>query len=112
MRYPTLLITLLATLTTSAQQPRLVAYYPEWAPKTRKYHPADIPAAQLTHVNYAFATIDSAGRCALSDRKAALERPYPDAPKTPGVLFQLRLLKQKHPHLRTLLSVGGWTMSS
>lgn len=112
MRYPTLLLTLLASLSAGAQQPKIIGYYPEWANATRNYHPGDIPAAQLTHVNYAFATIDKDGRCALHDRKSALERPYPSAPQTPGVLFQLRLLKQKHPHLRTFISIGGWTMSS
>jgi chitinase len=106
-----LLLALLAALPAAAQQPRIVAYYPEWAGAARKYHPADIPADQLTHVNYAFATVDAAGRCALVDRKAALERPYPNDPRNPGVLRQLQLLKQKHPHLRTLISVGGWTLS-
>jgi chitinase len=111
MRHFIILLALLPVLA-HAQQPKIVAYYPEWANFTRNYHPADLPAAQLTHVNYAFATIDRDGRIAIADRKSALERTYPGEAKNHGVLRQLQLLKQRNPHLRTLISVGGWTMSA
>jgi chitinase len=116
MRSITLLLALLLTLPARAQSsPKIVAYYPEWAAKSRKFAPADIPADGLTHVIYAFARIDDAGKIAVVDKKTALEQPYPDDDWRPGeprgTIRQLHLLKKKHPHLKTLVSVGGWTLS-
>src|SRR5690606_25121747 len=42
----------------------------------------------------------------------AIERPFPGdgggKDGLRGVLRQLQLLKERHPHLRTLISLGGW----
>jgi len=93
----------------SAHERRVVAYFAGWT----TMRVADIPADSLSHVIYAFAQIID-GRCALRDAAMALEEPYPDDP--PGVTYsgkfrQLQVLKRKHPHLRTLVSVGGWNDS-
>ena len=42
----------------------------------KNYHVSDIPADKITHINYAFAQIDSNGEIALFDRYAAVERYY------------------------------------
>jgi chitinase len=55
----------------------------------------------LTHVNYAFAVINDAHECVPRNPKVA-EKGFE----------QLRQLKAKHPHLKTLISVGGWTDST
>jgi chitinase len=93
---------------------RVVGYFTEWAIYQRKYNVSDIPAAKLTHVNYAFAKIAN-GECALHDPYAAIDKAYPGDKWDPGELRgnfkQLQLLKKKHPHLKTLISVGGWTLS-
>jgi chitinase len=93
---------------------RIVGYFTEWSNYQRKYNVADIPADRLTHVNYAFARINN-GECALVDSYAAIDKFYPgdrwDAGFLRGNLHQLQLLKKKHPHLKTLISVGGWTLS-
>lgn len=99
-----------------ALKPVRVAYFAGWSVHDRNYQPADIPADLITHVNYAFAKISDAGEVALDDRAAAVEKSYPDDPSNlpaegRGAFRQLRLLKQKHPHLKTLISVGGWTQS-
>jgi chitinase len=96
----------------AAEQPKVVAYFAEW---NRNYRVQDIPADQLTHVNYAFAKIID-GQCAISDRAAALDETQPAKAGTPangtrGKFNQLALLKKAHPHLKTLISVGGWTYS-
>jgi chitinase len=99
--------------TLCAQERRVVGYFAGWSVYQRNYHPADIPADRLTHVNYAFARIID-GRCDFIDRKAAVERVYPgDAADLPfhGSFQQLRLLRAKHAHLKTLISVGGWADS-
>ncbi len=93
---------------------RIVGYFPEWSVPGRKAGIADLPADKLTHINYAFARIHD-GECALNDARAAVERVYPGDDMAKGALHghfnQLRKLKAKHPHLKTLLSVGGWTLS-
>ena len=95
---------------------KIVAYFVEWGVYERDYHVADIPAEKLTHINYAFANISDNGECALYDSYAATDKHYAgdswDAGAMRGSFHQLNLLKQSHPHLKTLISVGGWTLSS
>ena len=91
---------------------RIVGYYAGWTGQTRHYTPADIPADQLTHVNYAFGLIDPDGRATLGDAEADIGHTLPSADCDLGGNFrQLKELKERHPHLRTLISVGGWTGS-
>jgi chitinase len=98
-----------------AKDKRIVAYFTEWSVYQRKYNVPDIPADKLTHINYAFTKISPAGECALFDPYAAIDKFYPGDTWDNGVLrgsfHQLQLLKKKHPHLKTLISVGGWTLS-
>lgn len=76
----------------AAQPPIYGAYYPGGS--AERYPVSRIPADRLTHLFYAFSTID-AGRCTVgaeaADNFAALAE-----------------LKKAHPHLRTLISIGGW----
>jgi chitinase len=94
---------------------KVIGYYPGWATYERNYQVADIPAAKLTHVNYAFANI-SGGKCVVGDAYADTDKFFPgdswDAGALRGNFNQLRKLKAANPHLKTLISVGGWTWSS
>lgn len=84
----------------AAPASRIIAgYYAGWAAYSG-YTPSDIPAANLTHIIYAFANIDSSYRIAVGD---------PDV--DPGNFSELRALKSKYPNLKTLISVGGWEWS-
>ncbi len=91
---------------------RVIGYYADWT--ARRYPLAGIPAAKLTHVNYAFGKIGPDNRLTFN-REAALDTIYPGdctAPGCPRGLFnQITLVKQKAPHLKFLISVGGWTDS-
>lgn len=104
-------------MSTQAQAvaPRLIGYYTEWSVYQRKYHVADVPAKLLTHLCYAFAKPTAKGECSVADPYASSEKFYPGDSWEPGqlrgTLRQLQLLKAKHPHLRTLISVGGRTYS-
>lgn len=69
---------------------RIVAYVRGQA------HIERIGAHKLTHVNYAFATVSPEGEMILHD------------PDSPSHLARLQALKAKNPHLKILLSVGGW----
>jgi GH18 family chitinase len=94
---------------------KIVAYYIEWGIYGRDYQPADMPLEKITHVNYAFANIGEDGRIAIGDPYAAVEKLYPgDAWDQPyaGTYNQLNnVLRAEFPHIRTLISVGGWTWS-
>jgi len=76
----------------SAQSPIFGAYYPGGS--AGRYPVSSIPAERLTHLFYAFSTIED-GRCVIGA----------DASKN---LAELADLKKAHPHLRTLISIGGW----
>lgn len=75
-----------------AQSPIFGAYYPGGS--AGRYPVSSIPAERLTHLFYAFSTIED-GRCVIGA----------DASKN---LAELADLKKAHPHLRTLISIGGW----
>jgi GH18 family chitinase len=89
---------------------KVIGYYPDWT--AGRYPLAGIPAAKLTHVMYAFARVGADYKLAIIRSDAAVSQVYPGDCLEPGCkhgLFnQITLLKQKHPHLKFILSVGGW----
>lgn len=91
---------------------KVIGYYADWT--ADRYPMAGIPADRLTHVNYAFGKIGPDNRLTWN-AAAAVERVYPGDCTEPGCphgLFnQITVLKKQHPHLRFLMSVGGWTDS-
>ena len=91
---------------------KVIGYYADWT--ASRYPLAQIPADRLTHVNYAFGKIGSDDRLTWN-AAAAIEQVYPGDCTDPGCphgLFnQITVLKKKFPHLKFLLSVGGWTDS-
>ena len=115
------------------------AYYVEWSGYGRDYDAHNIPAHNLTHLYYGFAPICSttendslkqisgshaallrscSGRedykVSIHDPWAALQETRPGyTHSTPykGNFGQLMELRQAHPHLVILPSVGGWTLS-
>tara|TARA_R110002126_G_scaffold12196_3_gene53141 strand:+ start:2989 stop:4272 length:1284 start_codon:yes stop_codon:yes gene_type:complete len=117
---------------------KVAAYFVEWGVHGRGFHAADIPAQNLTHLYYAFLPVCGANpslkaanpagyamlleQCAgkpdysvvIHDSFAALEKMYPgDSPAQPirGIFAGLYRLKQAHPHIKVIPSVGGWTLS-
>jgi chitinase len=112
---PVLLLTVnnpRASAQPSPADKKIVGYYISWAIYGRNYHVSSIPAAKLTHVNYAFANITN-GKCSLGDSSADIDKFYTGDRRNVlrGNFNQLRKLKEKHPHLKVLISVGGWTWS-
>ncbi|MGW0193269.1 glycoside hydrolase family 18 protein [Nonomuraea sp. NPDC003201] len=103
-----------------------VAYFIQWGVYGRNYHVKDVDttgaAAKLTHLNYAFGFVNAEGACYSADPWADWQRPVPAEQSVDGVadapgqalngnLNQLRKLKAKHPGLKVMISLGGWTGS-
>lgn len=94
---------------------KIVGYYPNWAVyRPTPFRPRHINPNVVTHICYAFINYDTAGNLILFDPWADVdfrenwntERPFW------GNFYELVCLKQKHPHLKTLASIGGWTLSN
>lgn len=86
---------------TSVPVGEVVGYYAGWS-SYLGYAPSDIPAEQLTQINYAFAAIDG------DTGKLVLDNPTQDKKNFQG----LQALKKRNPRLRIVLSVGGWDYST
>ena len=95
----------------------IIGYYTSWSIYARNYEVADIPAEKVNVINYAFANINpNTGTIALGDPYADIDKFYAgdcwDEGCLRGNFHQLQILKQNYSHLRTLISVGGWTWST
>lgn len=88
-------------VTTYAEDQVVVGYYAGWA-AYQGFHPDQIQGDLLTHINYAFADIDP--------QKNALV--LGDPGQDQKNLSALRTLRKKYPHLKLLISVGGWDYSA
>ena len=71
---------------------KIIAYLADWA----DWKVQDVDAKKLTHINYAFATIED-GRVVAK----VLDRNL-------GKFHLLKEIKAQNPHLKTLISIGGW----
>ncbi len=79
----------------------IIAYLAGWAPYAGYDILRDLDASRISHINYAFAKIDD-------DLKIAFTDPVQDPLNFP----LLNQLKKDHPHLKTIISIGGWADSA
>ncbi len=95
--------------------PRVVGYLASWGVRSKGTRIAELPGDRLTHVIYAFARIGADGRLALGDRCLDLgecaSRSGQGGGGAGGNFAQLRILKERHPRLKVLMAVGGWSGS-
>ncbi|MDK9494173.1 glycoside hydrolase family 18 protein [Streptomyces katrae] len=112
---------------------RKVGYFTQWGVYGRDFQVQDLEAngsaGKLTHVNYAFGNIGADGKCFTgnvageADAWADYGRPLDAANSVDGVadtaeqplagnFNQLKELKAKHPGLKVLISLGGWSWST
>lgn len=96
----------------------LGAYFEEWSIYGADYNISDVQnsgaASKLTHVFYAFANVTTSGQCGIADAWADYQTPYlPSVNGQPytgplyGNFAALQQLKQLHPGLKILISIGG-----
>lgn len=109
---------------------QVVGYFIEWGIYGRNYKVKDVEtsgsADELTVINYAFGNVapDGDGNvvCKLGDEWADYQKPWTAEESVTGEevtwpqpllgnFQQLRALKELHPDLNVLISLGGWTWS-
>lgn len=96
------------------KQYRNVAYFTSWCGYTRAVEVGNINPSLLTHINFAFANLSSDGAVTVGDPWIDTQKPYGDdtwQTELKGHFGQLNKLKTQYPHIKTLISVGGWTWS-
>ncbi|GAA2619519.1 MULTISPECIES: glycoside hydrolase family 18 protein [Streptomyces] len=112
---------------------RKVGYFTQWGVYGRDFQVQDLEAngsaGKLTHINYAFGNVSPQGTCFTgnvpgeADAWADYVRPLDAANSVDGVadtgeqplagnFNQLRELKARHPGLKVLISLGGWSWST
>jgi len=100
------------TTAPGVQPMRVVGYLASWGVRSKGTRIADLPAKDLTHILYAFAQITPDGRVTLGD--PCIDIGVCDsvaAVNVGGNFAELRPLKERNPHLKLLISIGGWTRS-
>ena len=96
-----------------AKPMRVIGYLASWGVRSKGTRIADLPARDLTHIFYAFGKLGPDGRAALGDPCLdigvcdSIPAVYPG-----GNFAELRKLKARFPHLKLLVSLGGWTGSA
>jgi chitinase len=112
------------------REAQVVGYFIQWGIYGRQYRVKDVAtsgsAERLTVINYAFGNVapDSSGHvvCKLGDEWADYQTPWTAEQSVTGQevtwprpilgnFQQLQALKQLYPHLKVLISLGGWTWS-
>ncbi len=96
---------------------RNVMYYGDWSiwGGQDNFYPKNIPANQLTHLNFAFLDFNKDGSLQFTDSGAALDAPvgmpvqWNDA--NAGLLNAFQELRAENPNLKIGISLGGWSKS-
>jgi GH18 family chitinase/aryl-phospho-beta-D-glucosidase BglC (GH1 family) len=106
----------------------VIGYFPAWG-IYYDYFPKDIDGSKITHINYAFINVrDNQPVLGVTERGVAdsyadYQRSISAAESVDGIgdtydqalrgnFNQMRKLKEKHPHVKVLVALGGWTWSA
>lgn len=97
---------------------RNVMYYGDWSiwGGQGNFYPKDIPADQITHLNFAFLYFDKDGNLKFTDKDAATGAPVGMnvtwGAANAGLLNAFQILRAENPNLKIGISVGGWSKSN
>lgn len=93
-------------------------YFASWAIYGRNFKPWQMQLDKITHVQYAFFDVTAACQVTTLDTWADWDIVYPEMGMawgdgtTHGNIGAFQRLRAQHPHLKLLLSLGGWTRST
>jgi len=105
---------------------KIFGYYSEWSIYSRKFFVENIPVNNLTHIVYAFMLPNPSQTDydILKNNNISTPLPYRPPPGVPeGTLVfhdeyagnknivKLKKLKQDNPHIKIIISIGGWSLS-
>jgi len=114
------------TNTNTKTNKKVMGYVAQWDLYDRKYPIETIPGDKLTHIMYAFCLPNPSQEDfnKLKENYPFPPKPYYPPPQLPEGAFAihdeyafeqqvpaLMALKQKYPHLKICISLGGWTLS-
>lgn len=102
-----------------------VTYYSSWSglESARNYKPQDIDVSQITHINYAFADLCwkkfGTGAAACQNENIPLQKDYVhdgemiigDSEVDVDNFKTFAQIRENSPHLKIMISVGGWSWS-
>ncbi len=97
---------------------RNVMYYGDWSiwGGQGNFYPKDIPADQITHLNFAFLYFDKDGNLKFTDKDAATGAPVGMnvtwGAANGGILNAFQVLRAENPNLKIGISIGGWSKSN
>ncbi|EXM14490.1 Chitinase II [Fusarium oxysporum f. sp. vasinfectum] len=93
-------------------------YFTNWGVSQSNYHPQDLPVLKITHLLYAFVGARADGTVHSIDPAADVQNSSSDDSgsmsdsNAHGCVKDIFYLKKQNPHLKAILSIGGWTLSS
>jgi chitinase len=90
-------------------QKKFIIYFTNWSgyqPVHQNFEAAKIPWDKITHVNYAFFTVNNKFKLDQTDPWADEQAVYSG---TKGHLANFAYHVKKYPNVKFLISVGGWT---
>ncbi|GAA2041484.1 hypothetical protein GCM10009839_49930 [Catenulispora yoronensis] len=104
---------------------QLVGYFTQWGIYSGFFEKNLISSGEISHLtelDYAFSNIAPDGTCASGDAWADYQRPFAANESVDGTadtwgqplagnFQQLKELKAKYPHLKIVMSIGGWSWS-
>lgn len=96
--------------------PRSLAYFTSWSSLDRALAVKDIDPNLLTHINFAFANLTEEGEVVIGDEEQDLNKDFGtelggSEDDRYGHMGQFKQLKEKYPHIKILISIGGWSWS-
>ncbi len=93
-------------------------YYGNWKTYERDFPICDIPFEKIDRLFYVFTEVSS-GECKFADKDLDLKKPQsidakcnsknqPNTDLLKGNMYQLKVIKERYPHLKVFLVIGGY----
>ncbi|WP_246070505.1 glycosyl hydrolase family 18 protein [Paenibacillus kobensis] len=104
----------------------IVSYYTLWSASEtgRNFKPSAVDVSQVTHLNFAFSDLCwrgfGSGAAACQNENIPLQKDYVfdgemivgDEAADPALFSEWAAIRDANPHLKLLISVGGWSWSN